>query len=131
MRTTILPYEINEVMNCKVSESENISVGMCATKFVGTDRYAMVVTEVLSPKKIRVAHMDWNDYDTLDESADKHVLTKEQMKKYVVVSENTISPSGSIYTFRKNHKWIEEGDSLWNTGAVHIGYADNYRDPSF
>ena len=38
-------------MGINKSEIKNIKVGMAATMFVGSDRYAMVVTEVLSPKK--------------------------------------------------------------------------------
>ena len=48
--------EINEVMNCKSSAKNNIIPGMGATMFVGSDRYAMVVTEVITPKKIKVNH---------------------------------------------------------------------------
>jgi hypothetical protein len=38
---------------------------------------------------------------------------------------------GDIYTLRKNGRWIKEGCGLWETGGVHFGKADNYRDPSF
>ena len=121
---------INECMNCKVSSLEPV-VGMAATMFVGTDRYAMVVTEVISPKKIRVDHMNDSDYDTLNEDEKMQQLSKKQMKDYVVVNDKTITPSGDIFSYRKNHRWIKEGQDLWSTGSIHLGHAENYRDPSF
>jgi len=123
---------INEAMGVRKSETENIKVGMVATLFVGSDSYAMVVTEVISPKKIRVSHMMDEDYSTLDEN-DENVqfLSKNQMKKYVHVTDTTILPIGEIYSYRKNKRWIGEGRGLWETGGIHLGHATNYRDPSF
>ena len=57
MRNIICVNELNEVMNCKSSAKNNIIPGMGATMFVGSDRYAMVVTEVITPKKIKVNHV--------------------------------------------------------------------------
>jgi len=61
MRTSIHMNELNEVMNCKASVKNAIIPGMGATMFVGSDRYAMVVTKVITPKKIMVAHLRDND----------------------------------------------------------------------
>ena len=123
---------INEVMGVRRSETENIKVGMAATKFVGSDSYAMVVTEVISPKKIRVSHMMNEDYSTLNENDnDVQILSTEQMKKYVYVTDTTIIPIGEVYSYRKNYRWIAEGCGLWETGGIHLGHATEYRDPSF
>ena len=35
------------------------------------------------------------------------------------------------YTLRKNGRWMPQGEGMWGTSSVHIGHAENYRDPSF
>ncbi len=117
---------INEVMGVRKSETENIKVGMTATMFVGSDSYAMVVTEVISPKKIRVSRMMDEDY-----YKNVQMLSKEQMKKYVYVTDTTIIPIGEVYSYRKNKRWVAEGCGLWETGGIHLGHATEYRDPCF
>ena len=68
-------------MGINKSEIKNIKVGMAATMFVGSDRYAMVVTEVISQKKIRLSHMMDEDYSTLNENDNNiQMLSKNQMK---------------------------------------------------
>jgi len=103
--------------------------------FVGSDRYPMVVTQVISNKKIRVAHMHDIDYQRNKHVAENGVefLLDDQMYKYVRVNETAtnIEPIGNIYTLRKNNRWIEEGQGLWETCAIHIGVADEYMDPNF
>ena len=49
---------INEVMGVQKSDNSNLYVGLCGTMFVGSDRYAMVITEVISSKVVRVDHMN-------------------------------------------------------------------------
>jgi len=123
---------INESMGVRKSETENVKVGMAATMFAGSDSYAMVVTEVISPKKIRVSHMMNEDYSTLNENDNNvQILSKEQMKKYVYVTDTSIIPIGEVYSYRKNHRWIAEGRGLWETGGIHLGHATEYRDPNF
>lgn len=123
--------QLNEVMSMRKSEQDSIEVGMCATMFVGSDRYAMVVTEVLTPKKIRVAHMLNEHYDKLDDNDERvQFLDLEDMKFY----ESQFDTSyyrGAIFTLRKNGRWLPQGASLHDTGAIHLGHADNYRDPCF
>lgn len=124
---------INEAMNCHQSEKNHLFVGLCGTQFVGSDRYAVVVTEIVSPKAVRVAKMDSDDYNSnrpTDEYGNEFIY---DMKNYVRVNQERtkIEPIGKIFKLRKNGRWIEEGDDLWSTGAVHFGEADEYRDPSF
>lgn len=124
---------INEVMNCQKSEKNHIFVGLCGTQFVGSDRYAMVITEVISPKCVRVAHMrddDYNSNPSYDENGNQMIY---DMSNYVRVNDNrtAIEPKGVIFKLRKNGRWIQEGNSLHSTGAIHFGEAEEYRDPSF
>ena len=53
---------INEVMGVQKSDNSNLYVGLCGTMFVGSDRYPIVITEVISPKAVRVTHMLYKDY---------------------------------------------------------------------
>lgn len=132
---TIHPNIINEAMNVNKSRQTKLYVGMCGTQYVGSDRYAVVITEIVSPKCVRVTHMNRNDYDNnrlIDEN-DNEYLDPRVMTNYAKVNrERTgFEISGKLFKLRKNNRWIEEGNSLWSTGAVHFGEADEYRDPSF
>ena len=125
---------LNECMSCEMS-STNPSVGMCATMFVGSDRYAMVVTEVINKKKIRVDYMEdshYNEAKTTDESG-ADFIPAYKMNVYTQINDDrtSIVPRGQIYTYRKNKRWMRECDSCWGTCSIHLGKADNYRDPSF
>lgn len=123
--------QLNEAMSCRMSEQDSLEAGMCATMFVGSDRYAMVVTEVLTPKKIRVAHMLDDHYKKLkDDDVRVQFLDLDDMKFYENVPDGSYH-SGITYTLRKNGRWMPQGCSLWDTCSVHLGHADNYRDPCF
>ena len=133
--TTIHPNMINEVMNINKSRKNHLYVGMCGTQCVGSDRYAMVITEIVSPKCVRLTHMNSNDYDNnrlIDEN-DNEYLDPRIMTNYVRVNKERtgFEALGKLFKLRKNDRWIEEGNSLWSTGVVHFGEADEYRDPSF
>ena len=125
---------LNEVMNCKMS-STNPSVGMCATMFVGSDRYAMVVTEVLGKNKIRVDHMTDEDYngEKYSDENDNDFIPIFNMHKYARVNntQTGFESSGKIYTYRKNKRWMPAGEGLWGTCSIHLGKAENYRDPNY
>ena len=123
---------LNEVMSCRASEIKPF-VGMAGTEFVGSDRYAIVVTDVISDKKILISKMWDDDYKSLDENEKLQCLETSRMGKYMTLSEDKkhLVPVGIVYTYRKNNRWIQEGQSLWGTGAIHLGHADNYLDPCF
>lgn len=125
---------LNEVMNCKKSITKP-EICMAATKFVGSDRYAMVVTEVINNKTIRVAPLrDDDENNNMYVGEDKiQRLKKDRIGNYVYVDKwnNKIEAFGEIYTYRKNKRWMRKGNDLWGTGAVHLGYAETYLDPSF
>ena len=38
--------KLNESTNCSKSQ-KNLYVGLCGTQFVGSDRYAVVITEII------------------------------------------------------------------------------------
>ena len=125
---------LNECMSCEMS-STNPSVGMCATMFVGSDRYAMVVTEVINKKKIRVDHSARriNKKKKHSDQNGADFVPIFNMNKYARVNdEHTgFESTGQIYTYRKNKRWMREGDDCWGTRSIHLGKADNYMDPSF
>jgi len=135
MRNVIHINEINEVMNCSKSKKNNLYVGVCGTQFVGSDRYAVVITEIISPKCVRVAHMRDADYphNIKQDSNGNDYLEPSIVKNYVSLDTDrtSIKPIGRLFRLRKNGRWIQEGNDLWSTGAVHFGEADEYRDPSF
>jgi len=135
MRNCIHYNEINEAMNCKSSVKKNITPGMGATMFCGSDRYAMVVTEVLTTKKIKVAHV-------LDEHENKFItkneiqyLPEDLLKVYSKFVPDKFGYCSlhvpRIYTLRKNGRWMPLGAGMWETCSIHVGEAENYRDPSY
>lgn len=126
---------IGEVMSVQKSDNSNLYVGLCGTQFVGSDRYAVVITEIISPKSVRVVNMldiDYSSNRPLDENGNEYIPVKNMSKYARVNSEKTgFEAKGSVFKLRKNGRWIQEGNSLWSTGGVHFGKADEYRDPSF
>lgn len=132
---TIPVSMINEVMAVEKSDNSNLYVGLAGTMFVGSDRYAVVITEVISQKEVRVADMHDIDYSNnlrKDDNGNDY-LTNDTMCNYVKVNPDRTGfvSIGDIYKLRKNGRWIRKGHDLWETGAVHFGHADEYRDPSF
>lgn len=136
MNTNTIPVSmIGEVMGVKKSDNANLYVGLAGTMFVGSDRYAVVITEVISPKSVRVADMHDIDYSNnlCKDDNGNDFLTNDTMRNYVKVNPNRTGfvSIGDTYKLRKNGRWIREGRGLWETGAVHFGHADVYMDPSF
>ena len=130
------PNCLNEIMSCQASEKNNIEIGMAATEFVGSDRYAMIVTEVLGPKKIKVTRMDDEDYKDLKNYTDDkniQIIRGTRLMKYAVITADGKhwEGTGTIYTLRKNGRWMPEGEGLWGTCSIHLGHAETYLDPCF
>ena len=122
---------VNEAMNAKKSVI-NPEVRMGATMFVGSDRYAMVVTHVLSPKRIVVAHI-FDCHENIFEKDENGIewMPKDVMNMYFNSDKPYNYHEGHVYTYRKNKRWMPLGDDMWGTGSIHVGHAENYRDPSF
>lgn len=137
MRNVICYTELNEVMNCKKSIKNEITPGMGATMYVGSDRYAMVVTKVITPKKIMVAHVADAHVDKFITENGVMILPEEYMEFYGRQNKTDewgypLSYHRSIeYTLRKNGRWMPKGEGLWGTSSIHVGHAEEYRDPSF
>ena len=136
MRNWIHYNEVNEAMNCTKSVKTIITPGMGATMFVGSDRYAMVVTEVLSPKKIKVACiLDEHEQYIKRNSDGIDILAPEFVEVYKQFAPDEYGYCHHYvprtYTLRKNGRWMLQGEDMWGTGSIHIGHAENYRDPSF
>ena len=134
MAQTITPSMINEVMNCRKSVSTP-EVGMLGTKYVGSDRYAVVVTKVFSPKKIEAVTLyDYDRYYSCYAKVKDGIEylgpdgLKEVMENY---KKTEYHNPYFIYTFRKNKRWIMAGLGMWETCSIHLGIADEYRDPCF
>ena len=139
---------INEVMNVRKSSDEP-SVGMLGTYYVGSDRYAVVVTAVETPRKIHILTLyDFDDSDRIVTedgieyyAHDIDELIAKNAPKYhpefgdnameIYESEVRRMNDTTTYTLRKNGRWLRKGDWLWDCGAVHLGKADPYLDPSF
>lgn len=122
--SVITPGCIGEVMNTKVDVKPE--VGMGATMFVGSDCYAMIVTKVHSSKNVEVAHVpdEYLDRFSVDENGVMRLSEELALKIYNNFGSEKFSK-------RKNGRWLPKGASLWSTGAVRFGHAENYRDPSF
>ena len=136
MRNWIHYNEVNEAMNCHKSIKNQIFPGMGATMFVGSDTYAMVVTEVISPKKIKVAHvLDSHEDKFVEDENGIQMLPKELLEVYMGFVPDKFGychlQVPRTYTLRKNGRWMPQGEGMWGTSSVHIGHAENYRDPSF
>lgn len=127
---------LNEVMNCSKSVTDNLKPGMAATMYCGSDSYAMVVTEILSPKRIKVAHLlDKHEDKFITDENGVDILPEEFLEEYKQFVPDEFGYCGFYvpreYSYRKNHRWMPKGKGAWETSSVHIGKAVNYRDPSF
>lgn len=121
--STIPAHMINEVITTKKNVLEPV-VGMLGTYFVGSDRYAVVVKAVNTPKKIKIKRL----YD-FDKNRDAY--TDENNIEYYAHDLNSNMCDCETYTLRKNGRWMPMGYGLWDCGAVHLGKAEPYLDPSF
>ena len=115
--------QLNEAMSCRRSE-KNPEQYMAGTMFVGSDRYPIVVVEVVNNKKIKISPIYDDDYNNhIYEKNGNQYIKEDYMQKY---NGNT-----TTYTYRKNNRWMPMGQSMWGTCSIHLGYADSYLDPSF
>lgn len=117
---------IGEYMGRK-GECVEPEVGMAATYFIGSDRYPMVVTAVINKRKICIAHMDKSDYENFLVTDENNIqrIAASRIDDYIAHANDT------VYTKRKNGRWVPEGESLWAPGGIEIGTADYYLDPCF
>lgn len=96
-----------------------LKVGLGATMNLWSDRRAMTIVEVMTPKKIIVQENQTEclnyyagDYKVLDSLA-------EHMGKHT-------------FTLRKNGTWVEEGQpKKYGSVTLTVGFRRHYIDPSF
>lgn len=105
-------------VNLEVIE-QPITVGMGATKIVGSDRYPFTVIEVVNDRRLVLQSDEYR-------RTDKNGLSELQEHEY------TPNPDGStvIVTKRKDGRWVQQGESIKGT-PYHIGERRAYQDPSF
>lgn len=114
--------QFNEMIGCRMSISPaDVKVGMMATMFVGSDRYAMVVVGHPSKNRIEVEHYLKSVHGSI------HV---ENGIEYANVKSDEHYDSYP-YSYRKNGCWMPVGVDMWGTCSVHVGKGDEYRDPNF
>lgn len=104
-------------------------IGMGATRFVGSDRYPYVVMGVPSKRRVVVMQIHESNFETMFDKDENGVMRMkpEYLEKYYLRGYENLS----TFTYRKNHRWMPLGDDAWGTGALQIGCADEYMDPSF
>ena len=99
-------------MEIKVEE------GMGATMNLWSDRRAMTVTKVISPKKIEVIE---NDTKCLDYYASNYEIL-----------DTLTNNAAHTFTLRKNGTWVEEGQpKKFGSVTLTLGFRHHFIDPSF
>lgn len=131
MVNTIHVNQINEIMNGEMHLTTGIESGMCGTEFCGSDRYRVVVVDVITPKKILVSMLhDCDAEQIFTDDNGIHRLPMERVEKYRNIKP-TYFGHPTVYTLRKNNRWMPKGYGMWETSSVMIGHAEEYRDPCF
>ena len=105
----------------EVFEKSNpvLKVGLGATMNLWSDRRAMTIVEVVSPKKIIVQE---NETKCLDYYAGK----------YEVLDSIADYMGKHTFTLRKNGTWVEEGQpKKFGSVTLTVGFRRHYIDPSF
>lgn len=96
-----------------------VEVGMGATMNLWSDRRAMTVTRVISPKKIEVTE---NETKCIDYYASNYEIL-DTLAEYM---------SKTIFTLRKNGTWVQEGQpKKFGSVTLTLGFRRHYIDPSF
>lgn len=96
-----------------------VEVGMGATMNLWSDRRAMTITKVFSPRRIEVTE---NETECIDYYAGR----------YKVLDTLAEYKSKTIFTLRKNGTWVQEGQpKKWGSVTLSVGFRHHYIDPSF
>lgn len=99
-------YSINTNGEDIMREQITPTDGMPCTMGIGSDRYAMYVAKVLSPKRIIVLH---------------------EKAPYAPDADY----SKSVWSLRKDGNWRPAGTGANGGYYLILGRAESYRDPSF
>ncbi len=103
-------------------ENSEIKVGTPGCHQIGSDRYPIIVTEVISPRKIVVMQIRF-EADT----ANGHKYFGGQNWKFY--PEDRFDPK--TLTLRRNGRFVEEGQPMKYGGGYGFGEFSAYQDPSF
>lgn len=110
------PEMVAEVWN---TTEVSIEEGMGATMNLWSDRRAMTITKVITPKKIEVMENETKCIDYYAGSYEVLDTIAEHMGRH-------------IFTLRKNGTWVEEGQpKKYGSVTLTVGYQRHYIDPSF
>lgn len=93
-------------------------VGMGVTYYVGSDRYAFTITEVVSPTRIKVQEDKVTKWRPFPES------------EGLEFERNTDAPV-KLLSRRKDGTYMEVGRPMCRGIAYVVGHRRAYRDPSF
>lgn len=96
-----------------------VEVGMGATMNLWSDRRAMTITKVFSPRRIEVTE---NETECIDYYAGTYKVL-DTLAEYM---------SKTIFTLRKNGTWVQEGQpKKYGSVTLSVGFRHHYIDPSF
>lgn len=109
------PELVKEVFN---DVNPKLEVGMGATLNLFSDRRAMTIVEVISPKEIVVME---NETNCLDYYSSKYEIL-DSIAEYM---------GKHTFTLRKNGMWIEKGQpKKHGSVTLSVGFRRHYIDPS-
>lgn len=96
-----------------------LAVGMGATMNLWSDRRAMTIVEVVTPRKVIVQE---NETKCLDYYGGRYEVL-DSLAEYM---------SRHTFTLRKNGTWVEEGQpKKFGSVTLTVGFRHHYIDPSF
>ena len=94
-----------------------LAVGMGATMNLWSDRRAMTIVQIVTPKKIVVRE---NQTKCIDYYGSRYEILDE------------LEGGTTVFTLRKNGTWVEEGQpKKFGSVTLTVGFRHHYIDPSF
>lgn len=127
-QTMRLGTQTGSLVNHVMSESNQEPIpGMGATLLMWTDRKPYTIHKV-EYKKFKPVKI-WVTGDLYRRTDKNGPYTESQDYEYQTVSVSQ-PEEWQIYTFRKNGRWVKQGQPL-NSTALRIGTREAYIDPSF
>lgn len=101
---------------------QKLLVGTVGTEQVGSDRYPIVVTKVISEKKVQISGIDYHA-----KSPDFDYYSNQIYEYYPDV---LIGPKKTL-TLRKDGRWHVEGQSIRTGRLFGFGVANAYQNQSY
>lgn len=105
--------------SCYQDADPKLEVGVGATMVLYSDKRAMTIVEVISPKEIVVQE---NNTECINYYAGAYKVLDS-------INENM---GKSVFTLRKNGTWVEKGQpKKFRSIVLVVGYRRHYIDPQF